>query len=911
MKRTNLILVLLCCLLLPVLGVAQANITAMEYYINTDPGYGSATAIPIVSATEQDIELSVNTSSLAPGFHTLYVRARNVDGVWGLSEARSFYITEIPAPEPVPVATLEYFFDVDPGAGSATAIDVTAGTVLDVQTSLASTALEPGFHTLSVRARNADGVWGMTESRAFFVTDTTSASEPLPIAQVEYFFNEDPGVGSATAIDITSDMDLDLKTSLAAASLDNGFHTLSVRARNSVGVWGLTESRAFYLTETPTESEPIPIANFEYFIGTDPGYGSGTMITVSEPAVYLDMSTLIPAAGLEPGSYMLSVRAQNANGVWGLHQTEVFALRELSAPELLSPENESIDVPLTVVFSWSVVDSAQSYQLQLSKTNDFAVIEIDSSGINETALTIDEALLELTTSYFWRVRAWDADGEGTWSQVRSFTTLSIPSPELLTPEDESTQVPLPVTFAWSEVAEAQSYQLQLSKTSEFAVMIVDSTITDTTIVSIDESYLELLTTYYWRVRSVVGTDSGPWTDSRSFTTGYNPAVPVLLAPSDEATGIPINATLAWELAARADSYDIEVATDASFEELVYPAAGKPLADDNSGMLSTSDAYAGFLLSDLIHSTTYFWRVRGSNEFGQSSWTEAWQFTTVEEGIPPVVLQSPAMGSEDVPIPVTLTWQTVGGAIHYGVEVSTNPAFTNRTVYDSLEVASLGLVSLSDTTTYFWRVRAYAADRDASVSAVWEFRTELRLPETPIWEPADMSVDIDSMVVLKWTPVARADRYDVQLGTDILFEDDPSLFEGLDITELELDGLKLDAQYYWRVRGVNTRGVGGWSEALRFHTTVSISADLSEIPTEAALSQNYPNPFNPSTVIGFQLPVFGEVRLAVYDVLGRQVAVMVNGTMPAGHHQITFDASNHLYRLEAGGQVFTRRMTLLK
>jgi hypothetical protein len=88
----------------------------------------------------------------------------------------------------------------------------------------------------------------------------------------------------------------------------------------------------------------------------------------------------------------------------------------------------------------------------------------------------------------------------------------------------------------------------------------------------------------------------------------------------------------------------------------------------------------------------------------------------------------------------------------------------------------------------------------------------------------------------------------------------------------------------------------------------------------ALAQNFPNPFNPSTVVGFTVGTQDlaslPVRLRVFDLLGREVAVLVNGSMPAGAHSVTFDASGlssgtYIYRLEAGGQVLTRRMTLVK
>lgn len=83
-----------------------------------------------------------------------------------------------------------------------------------------------------------------------------------------------------------------------------------------------------------------------------------------------------------------------------------------------------------------------------------------------------------------------------------------------------------------------------------------------------------------------------------------------------------------------------------------------------------------------------------------------------------------------------------------------------------------------------------------------------------------------------------------------------------------------------------------------------------------LHPNYPNPFNPSTVIGFQLSVFGKTRLAVYDVLGREVATLIDGPMSAGSHSITFDATGlasgiYLVELRAEGMSRTRLISLVK
>ncbi|MCW8803518.1 MAG: T9SS type A sorting domain-containing protein, partial [Ignavibacteriaceae bacterium] len=81
-------------------------------------------------------------------------------------------------------------------------------------------------------------------------------------------------------------------------------------------------------------------------------------------------------------------------------------------------------------------------------------------------------------------------------------------------------------------------------------------------------------------------------------------------------------------------------------------------------------------------------------------------------------------------------------------------------------------------------------------------------------------------------------------------------------------------------------------------------------------QNYPNPFNPSTTISFQVPVESNVSLKVYDMLGNEVATLVNETKTAGEYDIDFNAATiasgiYFYRLQAGDFVETKRMMLMK
>jgi len=86
--------------------------------------------------------------------------------------------------------------------------------------------------------------------------------------------------------------------------------------------------------------------------------------------------------------------------------------------------------------------------------------------------------------------------------------------------------------------------------------------------------------------------------------------------------------------------------------------------------------------------------------------------------------------------------------------------------------------------------------------------------------------------------------------------------------------------------------------------------------EFSLEQNYPNPFNPSTVISYQLPVSSDVTLKVYDVLGNEVATLVNEEKPAGSYEVEFPAEGltsgiYFYKFQAGSFVETKKMILMK
>ena len=119
--------------------------------------------------------------------------------------------------------------------------------------------------------------------------------------------------------------------------------------------------------------------------------------------------------------------------------------------------------------------------------------------------------------------------------------------------------------------------------------------------------------------------------------------------------------------------------------------------------------------------------------------------------------------------------------------------------------------------------------------------------------------------------------------------------------------------------VTAKDVDNSQISTTFNVTVTGNTGVEvqpNIPTEFSLSQNYPNPFNPSTTIQFGLPTASNVTLKVYNILGEEVANVVNQAMPAGYHTVVFDGSKlasgiYIYRIEAGNFVQVKKMMMLK
>jgi len=294
-----------------------AVLSAAEYFFDNDPGVGSGTPLTVTGSDSVVFAGIVSTASLSNGFHFLSIRAKDANGTWSIAERRMFFIrTVYNAPQ---LTAAEYFFDTDPGVGSGTSLVVTGGDSIVFAGIVPATSLADGFHYLSIRVRDTDGHWSIAERRMFFVRAVYNAPQ---ITKAEYFFDTDPGVGSGTALTVTAGDSVVFSGPVPVGSLGTGFHFLNIRTMGQDGKWSISERRMFYIEAQYTAG---PLVAAEFFVGTDPGNGQGTPITVTA-GDSIDFTGLLAITQTDTAIYMLNIRVRDTARVWSIYATDTFAI---------------------------------------------------------------------------------------------------------------------------------------------------------------------------------------------------------------------------------------------------------------------------------------------------------------------------------------------------------------------------------------------------------------------------------------------------------------------------------------------------------------------------------------------------------------------------------------------------------
>lgn len=289
---------------------------------------------------------------------------------------------------------------------------------------------------------------------------------------------------------------------------------------------------------------------------------------------------------------------------------------------------------------------------------------------------------------------------------------------------------------------------------------------------------------------------------------------------------------------------------------------------------------------------------------------------VNDSVPdPPELISPEDGLEDVMLTQSFQWAPVPSAVLYRFQLSTDSSFTTieqdklvGTLNNWVGGLQLGFVK------YYWRVQANNGGNISNFSEVRSFTTGIDVPI--LISPPDSTVNVSTSPTFEWTPVIGAVSYTLQISTFGSFINFVINQPGITSNTYSVTDLDENKKYYWRVRGATANYEGLFSQVFRFTTGSTNSVEEDKNLFTYNLEQNYPNPFNPITVIKYHLAEPGYVTISIYNLLGMEIAKLVNEEKSAGDYTITFNASSlssgtYFYKLQAGSFVETKKMLLIK
>jgi uncharacterized lipoprotein YddW (UPF0748 family) len=297
-------------------------------------------------------------------------------------------------------------------------------------------------------------------------------------------------------------------------------------------------------------------------------------------------------------------------------------------------------------------------------------------------------------------------------------------------------------------------------------------------------------------------------------------------------------------------------------------------------------------------------------------------STILELSPPdsPLLAFPADQAGDQRDTVQFIWEYPGQTGGFHLQVGTDPQFAEGLLVNETGMTdtTFMLTGMGGQQEYYWRVKAFNPAGESDYSETFSFRTGF--PVKPLLvSPAAGTSNVPLDETFTWNITEAAETYHFQLAWSRVFQPEALIVDtvGVSDTTLALADLDPNQIHFWRVGAVNEYGRSAWSDAWGFRTTTATYiADRTGVPEEYSLRQNYPNPFNPETMIQFSVPEYGRVAIRVYDVLGREVAVLVDENIEAGIHQVRFNAHGlpsgmYIYRITAGSYSESKRMMYLK
>jgi len=328
---------------------------------------------------DNNIDASIQNPTYTYNESTFYdVKLTISDGTNTRSVVKKSGIAVQHPPPATNLVAAEYFFDTDPGFGEGNAISISTNSSVDISEEISLSEVASGFHKLFVRVQDDDFQWSQYEGRTFYIQNSSEGVAASEVVAAEYFFDNDPGVGEGTSINITSAANINMEDDLNLTGLDVGFHKLYVRVKDDLSRWSQYEGRVFYIQNSPGSTATALVAA-EYFIDEDPGFGLGTSIDIGTPAALLDLEFDVDPGGLSFDAHRLYIRVKDDLGYWSMVASGEFEYQNISGQ--------------TISFSsFSVTEYGEVILLGATATSMLPVTYVSS---DESVATISGAELEV------------------------------------------------------------------------------------------------------------------------------------------------------------------------------------------------------------------------------------------------------------------------------------------------------------------------------------------------------------------------------------------------------------------------------------------------------------------------------------------------------------------------------------
>ena len=444
---------------------------------------------------------------------------------------------------------------------------------------------------------------------------------------------------------------------------------------------------------------------------------------------------------------------------------------------------------------------------------------------------------------------------------------AIAAPAHITPLHDSISTALtdaPVgmpSLRWAEVPGATKYNVQISVSEGFATTVINQETFATTYTP-KEALADGI--YFWRVRAygeaekAWGSFSNPWSFHKDWSAGGT-VRPILLAPANDPDGTQVITIFSpehfsWEPVPGAAAYLLEISVSPSFND-AQPYRATTLKTHHTPLTQFAN-------------NQYYWRViplDSRDHAGESSETRT--FTFGWNQIPELLLPADGLDARFLP---RFTWTAVSGASSYILEISSQENFSDRVAEVTTRNTSYTQESaLANNKDYFWRVRAVSPQKvNGPASLARRFRANWIQPPTLLSPPVRSIHHI--YPYFSWTPVAGAERYQIQIATGTAFDDiieDIVLLNATSYTQPEWKEIIYGADYFWRVRALDAQdNTTNWSSEQSFRFAPSPPPNLIYpepyyVPDAAGM------PVHTDRTIAYPIFVWDTTHQYLYDVNG--------------------------------------------